>query len=97
MTKAQHEAEVKRVTDLMQEAIDREFQRATTEGYSQVRAWAVDANYNVLNHGNPRGAAAAAFQQAAYQFRPKPLTFKEVMQDGVPTNVKEAVDAVTGS
>jgi hypothetical protein len=103
MTKATHDRYLKQqklqhetCVSLLQEAIKREYDRAMADGYKQVRAWAVEANANVFNHPSPRGAAAAAFQQAAQQFRAAPLTLGEVL-GGAPANVKEAIDAVTGS
>jgi hypothetical protein len=97
MSKAEHEREVKRVTELMQEAVDREFQRAMTEGRAQVRRWAVDANaeFFTIDMYRAKGAAIAAFQQAASQFGPAPLTLSDVLY--APADVKEAIDAVTGS
>jgi len=88
MTKATHDRMVRQLNlshetcvSLLQEAIDREYARATADGKAKVRAWAVDANYNVFNHPNPRGAAAAAFQEAGMIFRPDPITLKEVLED----------------
>lgn len=103
MTKATHDRMVKQTAlhhetcvSMLQEAIDREFARAMAEGRAAVRAWAVEANANVFNHANPRGAAAAAFQQAMQYFRATPITVREVLE-GAPANVKEAVDAAAGS
>lgn len=95
MTKAQHEAELARVTDLMQEAIEREFMRAMTEGRAQVRRWAVDANveFFTIDMHRAKGAAIAAFQQAASQFGPAPLKLSDVLY--APADAKEAIDAVT--
>jgi hypothetical protein len=76
MTKKRHEWEI----GLYQEAVDREYARAIKDGSRKVHLWAIDANYNVFNHHNPRGAAAAAFQEAERQFRPDPLTVKEVLE-----------------
>lgn len=97
MTKAEHEREIARVTDLMQEAVDREFTRAMTEGRAQVRRWAVDANarFFTIDMYRAKGAAVAAFQQAAQQFGPAPLSVSDVIY--TPANVEEAIDAVTGS
>lgn len=81
MTKDAHERELERVTGLMQEAVDNEFARACREGRAVVHQWATEANYNVFNHSNPRGAAYAAFQEAEHMFRP------------ARTDVKEALDA----
>lgn len=101
MTKATHDRMANQTAlhhetcvSMLQEAIDREYARAMADGFTQVRAWAVEANANVYNHPNPRGAAAAAFQQAAQQFRATPMTVREVLE-GAPANVKEAIDAVT--
>jgi hypothetical protein len=103
MTRATHDRIAKQdklhhdtCVTMLQDAIDREYKRAMADGYAKVRAWAVEANYNVYQHANPRGAAAAAFQQAAQQFRAEPLTLGEVL-GGAPADVKEAIDAVTGS
>lgn len=87
MTVATHERYVRQIelhhetcVSMLQEAIDREYARATKEGRALVHAWAVDANYNVFTHGNPRGAAQAAFQEAERIFRPDPITVKEVLE-----------------
>jgi len=87
MTKATHDRMVRQLdlahetcVSLLQDAIDREYARASLDGNAKVHAWAIDANYNVFNHGNPRGAAAAAFQEAERVFRPDPITVKEVLE-----------------
>ena len=97
MTKAEHEREVKRVTDLMQEALDREYQRAMVDGRAQVHAWARDAaaEFFTIDTHRAKGAAVAAFQFAERQFGPAPLALSDVLY--APANVKEALDAAVRS
>ena len=97
MTKARYEHDLEIAMDVMQRAVEREYQRAMTEGRAQVRRWAVDANakFFTIDMHRAKGAAIAAFQQAASQFGPAPLTMSDVLY--TPANVEEAIDAVTGS
>lgn len=103
ITRAAHDRHIEQIemhhqacVDLMQEAVNREYGRAMAEGSARVHKWAIEAHAHVFHHPNPRGAAAAAFQVAEQQFRATPLTVREFLE-GAPANVKEAVDAVTGS
>lgn len=80
MLKKTRDAEVDFIMDIYQGAVDREYFRATEDGSAKVRAWAVEANFNVYNHPVPRGAAMAAFQEAQSIFRADPVTFKEVLE-----------------
>lgn len=91
MTKAAHEAELRRIIDLMQSAVDREYIRATNDGKAKVHAWARDANYEIfqVSGGSAKAVAIAAFQVAEHQFGPEPLTLSDVLY--APANVKEAM------
>jgi hypothetical protein len=80
MLKSTHEAEIDHLSAVWQEMVDQEFDRATAQGRAAVHRWAVDANYNVFTHGNPRGAASAAFQEAERMFAPVRPDVKEVLQ-----------------
>jgi hypothetical protein len=68
-------------TELVQE----EYGRAMADGREQVRAWAVDANYNVYMTDSDmmaKNKAVAAFQDAINQFRPARITKEEINKHG---------------
>jgi len=48
-----------------------EYDRAMADGKALVRAWAVDANYNLYTNGELGPMTRAAFQDAERQFAPK--------------------------
>jgi hypothetical protein len=79
MTKKRHHETLGVLASMYQEQLDAEYTRAIREGRKQVHQWAIEANYNVFNHDNPRGAAYAAFQEAERMFAPPPLTLSEAL------------------
>lgn len=79
MLKKTHEAEFDQLTAIYQEMADAEYARAVADGRAKVHAWAIEANYNVFNHGNARSAAIAAFQEAEELFAPSKIDIKEVL------------------
>lgn len=96
MTKAEHEAEVKRLTDLMQAAVDREYDRATKDGMARVHAWATaaTAQFFHIDMYRAKPAAIAAFQHAERTFSPEPKTLSDHLY---ATTIEEDIHAASGS
>lgn len=89
MTVRRHNRIVTDIIEQAQAAINAEYARATQAGRAQVHAFAVEANWNIF-HGDSSGGvtnprAYATLQQAERMFAPD------------RTDLKEAIDAVTGS
>jgi hypothetical protein len=91
MTKAEHEAEVDRITRVMERMIVQEYNRAMKEGKARVHAFMVEANANVFRSARPEAAIRAVFQQAENEFGAPRLTLSEYLYG--PQTIKEAVDA----
>ena len=94
MLKRTHDADVKRILEIADQNISREYDRANKDGIARVHAWAQAATsaFFDIDMYQAKGAAIAAFQHAEQAFSPEPKTLSDHLY---ATTIKEDIHAAT--